>query len=247
MKRALEEDMQIVTIDAGGTLFKTTRVTLQNASRHFPHSVLAQLLTEEREDNCYFVDTDPKLFRHILQLLRRPSLGGETPQGVNADVWHTELDYWGLSECVLGEEERSSQAAARTFNRHWTALEQLGDEIRTQIRENEVSAVRTLLDQSGYSAARDKVRDVTLNVPIGKYAMECGSDLGHFLYTNASTLVPLFKRVLGQTTSIEIRKACHVKHFNDYEFGGHAYSTKDTPTLIISIHYKDSSINSTAL
>ncbi len=225
MKRVLDE---VVTIDAGGTLFKTTRQTLDNAELLFPNSVLGQALEST------FVDTDPALFRHLLQLLRRPTVSPTVPPpDFTAEVWHAELDYWGLGERLLSKEQRETAVRQRGL----TELETLGADIRRQIERNEVEAVRALLDHSGYSAARDKVRAKVLMVPLGQYALESGLDLGHFINDNAVVVEKLLKHILGDDTTVRIHKATPVKNFEQYQFAGQTYSNRDTETLNVSINF----------
>jgi hypothetical protein len=235
MKR--KRDSGLVTIDAGGTLFKTWRSTLMNSVNYFPGSIFPDLFTEERDvEEPYFLDTDGELFRHILQLIRRPALStGETPHNISPLVWHQELDFWGLKDKVISQEVQVAETQKREYNRNLASLERLGDEIRTRIKDNEVSAIRAILDGSGYSGEADKTRSKKIRLPIGGHKMACGTDLGSYVKSNASSLAPLMTRVLGQGTTVSIGKDLATKHFLQYEFGEKSYSTKDTETLVIDI------------
>lgn len=243
MKRAAEEVPDaVLRIDCGGTEFRVARQTLVTAGQYFPYCTLTEALLEPTDGvTPLFVDTDPKLFRHLLQLLRRPCLSATmtTPQGVAKDVWQAELDYWGMGDRLSGKETRG-EARAQTecaYARNFSALETLGGEIRAQIRNNEVGAVRALLEQSGYGASRDKVRSVTLMVPLGQYQMECGTDLGHFLLNNGEIVKELLLQVLGHDTDVKITEAMPIKNFDSYQFAGQTYSTKDTKSVRVKLDY----------
>lgn len=243
MKRAREEDNAVVSIDAGGTLFRTTRQTLLNSAGFFPHSTLAELLGAEPPNGgaggAYFVDTDAKLFRHVLQLLRRPTLTSEAPPGVAPQAWAAELDYWGLSERLMGVEERAAQRQERAYNRNRRALQQLGDEVRAQIKDNEVEAVRAVLDKSGYSAACDKGRDTTLMLPVGHCPLACGADLGAYILANGPTVKALLTEVLAPC-DVKIEKVPHrPKHPLKYRFAGADYSSEQTETLTVALRFGD--------
>ena len=67
-----EDDQEsVITINVGGTFFKTTKETLLKAG---PDSILCRMLTEKglvkRTCGAYFIDRDPKYFAVILNVLR---------------------------------------------------------------------------------------------------------------------------------------------------------------------------------
>ena len=67
-----KDDDDTITLDVGGTIVKTTKATLTRRS-----SRLAQMFAPgsstappvSREGN-YFIDSDPRIFAHILNILR---------------------------------------------------------------------------------------------------------------------------------------------------------------------------------
>lgn len=59
--------MDIVTLDVGGTHFRTYRTTLKQA-KYFEN---VNWEADGQEDGSFFIDADPDLFQYILQFLRR--------------------------------------------------------------------------------------------------------------------------------------------------------------------------------
>jgi hypothetical protein len=238
---ALESGARVVCIDAGGTVFRTTRQTLLKSALHFPHSGLAALVTRDEDDDGggdvdhISVDTDPELFRHVLQLVRRPALAlAAPPPFVWTEAWRAELDYWGLGEHCLTVEERAAEQQQRQQRRNLRALQQIGEEARAQVQDNEVLAVRELLDQSGYTASRDKGRETTLRVPLEKHPLpNGGGDLGLFLLKNAKQVDALLASCL-QTCSVAIDRE---RHHTPYTFAGQSYNPKDTKTMFVTLKF----------
>lgn len=75
----------IVLLDVGGTIFKTTRSTLSNAA--YFTSLFERWIYNP--DEPYFIDRDDEGFKHILRYLRDN----------NYDIpkeYHYELDYYGI-------------------------------------------------------------------------------------------------------------------------------------------------------
>jgi len=115
MKRSLEPDVDnptlskpiIIKINAGGgPVLMTTLKTLQT----FPQSMIARLFSRPEqiprdEDGNYFIDSDPTLFRAVINVLRTPSLMEFVPDGINEDIWWHTLDYWGLKEVAKSLDE----------------------------------------------------------------------------------------------------------------------------------------------
>ncbi len=115
----------VVVINVGGTEMTTLYGTLTEA---FPDSKIAKHFlaikpsvkifyvdaqTNERKFKIeqreigdkgeLFLDTDPLMFVHVLNLLRRPDLlkiSGYCPEGVSYGDWQRELRYWGIVKCV---------------------------------------------------------------------------------------------------------------------------------------------------
>jgi len=244
MKRKLEMD-DIVTIDAGGTLFKTWRSTMVNSINYFPGNMLADIFAEECPAtsvgeggvSTYFIDTDGKIFRHILQMLRRCAPLTEPPRGIPLAVWHKELDYWCLTERSVSQEILSADAQKREYTRNLVSLERLGEEIRTKIKDNEVTAVRAILDGSGYSAQSDKTRSRKIRLPIGGHKLACGTDLGTYVKENAPFLKPMLTKILGPSAVVTIGKDHTTKNFLQYEFAEKSYNTKETDTVVVDISF----------
>jgi len=77
---------EIITLDVGGVLFKTTKTTLMKAS-YFSSQF-------ERWDNNkpYFIDRDGEAFGHVLRFLR------DTNYKVHSK-YRSELDFYGVKYC----------------------------------------------------------------------------------------------------------------------------------------------------
>ena len=98
----MEEDhSEIVTLDVGGTLFKTTHTTL---CQYPDTSVLAAMFDQESRrpppalwdsNGHYFIDRDPKAFAAILSYLRTGELF-ESYDGVTMDKVLCEAVHFGL-------------------------------------------------------------------------------------------------------------------------------------------------------
>lgn len=78
----------IVWLDVGGTIFKTTKATL-NSAPYFESMNNFQDLTMTTSDNPIFIDRDPELFRHVLNLLRDPDY--KYPES-----YFSELTFYGI-------------------------------------------------------------------------------------------------------------------------------------------------------
>ena len=90
----------IISLDVGGTIFKTTRATLTSA----PESMLARMFALDSElaparvteDGAYFIDANPRGFAVILEWLRyrKILLGSDTKP---EDLIHV-AEYFALNE-----------------------------------------------------------------------------------------------------------------------------------------------------
>ena len=95
---------EIVTLDVGGTLFKTTRTTL---GQYRETSTLAAMFDVDsgrppamRDANgAYFIDRDPKAFAAILSYLRTGELF-ESYRDVTMEEVLCEAQYFGLQGMV---------------------------------------------------------------------------------------------------------------------------------------------------
>jgi len=63
----IETNLQIITIDCGGTIFKTNKSTLCKSD------VFKSLMEIDNNQNYIFIDQDPNTFRHFLNFLRFPN------------------------------------------------------------------------------------------------------------------------------------------------------------------------------
>jgi hypothetical protein len=101
--KPVEKNSDIITLNVGGEKMVTRRSTLKRKS----DSMLGRMFDENNEsmmdvleDGSYFLDSDPFVFRHILNKLRRCGQLGfradEIPKGVDSEQWKAELDYYQL-------------------------------------------------------------------------------------------------------------------------------------------------------
>ena len=70
----------IITLNVGGTLFTTKIETLIGESEYFKNLLIGK--DESKDDEVYFVDRDPQLFKIILAFLR----AGTYVDGVKEDL-----------------------------------------------------------------------------------------------------------------------------------------------------------------
>ena len=261
----------VVTLNVGGTLHSTTRHLLVNSADYFPHSLLAKMFAcEPMGGSCkpdseghYFIDADWTVFRHILQVLRRPSLVRDVPYKLSAEAWCCELDYWGLVplEAVTGASLQRTggqltPSALRTlqdgssdnYSYESMTLGEIGAAIKKQIMDNELLVVRTLLQATGYWAQGGKTRAVVLRVPVGKYALPWGADMGAYLRENSKCMTALLCDMLGLrpvkqedghvTYPITIHESKTPKNHVEFPFNGRAYSTQEA-TVSVTITFSD--------
>lgn len=91
-----------LTIDAGGTLFKTTRATASLIP------ILQARLARWSEGNVLFLDVDSELFRHVLNSLRMDEY--EIPAGIMKNVFSL-----ARSLCLEGFEETDDKEPTKDF------------------------------------------------------------------------------------------------------------------------------------
>jgi len=104
----------IVTLNVGGRLFTTTRMTLTSE----PDSVLGRMfdLTSPIPparliDSAYFLDANPDVFEVILDFLRYKSIILPTKLPLEAVL--VQARYFGLDDLILRITERTSEARVR--------------------------------------------------------------------------------------------------------------------------------------
>jgi len=101
----------ILSLDVGGTIFRTSRATLLQSpgsmlSKMFDPSMPLSPGVQCKEKNTYFIDRDPHYFRVILNYLRTGKLVMD--HDCSADGILTEARYFGLNEI-----ERALQGSAQ--------------------------------------------------------------------------------------------------------------------------------------
>lgn len=231
MKRKFTNDSDsdiIITIDASGKHFKTRLSTLRDV-RYFPNQLFSiffgtndwQLIYEEG-GGVYFIDYDPVIFRHLLNLLRMPHLVNHLPIDVHKEVWQYSLEKWGFTEPGLNEKIMEDQIYKET------SLKMLVEKIKNQIQENEECVIRIILKESGYYDSNNKSRHIQIYIPVDRYELPWKEDLGHYLMnpTNKASLIQQVNDLFTPLkTDINIVKSNAKVHH--YTFSHIEYSTSD--------------------
>ncbi|KAG9406361.1 hypothetical protein AC1031_002681 [Aphanomyces cochlioides] len=75
LERRVQENIEaapsVITLDVGGTLFKTSKATLLNVEDSYFHAMLGSgLWYPDGPNNTYFLDLDPITFHHVMAYLR---------------------------------------------------------------------------------------------------------------------------------------------------------------------------------
>jgi len=104
----------IVTLNVGGRLFTTTRMTLTSE----PDSVLGRMFDISSPipparlvDGAYFLDANPDVFEVILDFLRYKSV--LLPAKLPLDAVLVQARYFGLDDLILRVAERTAEARVR--------------------------------------------------------------------------------------------------------------------------------------
>jgi len=89
-----------VKLDVGGKLFSTTISTLTK----YPDSMLGAMFSgrydlQKNEEDCVFIDRDPKYFRYVLDFLRNDEIDYPSDK-VEVKKIYRELEYFGLKEII---------------------------------------------------------------------------------------------------------------------------------------------------
>ncbi len=132
--RTYKGDGDLVLLDVGGRLFKTTRSTLSASAATDPGSVLAVMfgppgstgaaLGPARRDpstGAYFLDRDPDVFEVVLRYLRTGALHLPTEASsswVDLDCMVREAEFFGLgrSQGWHGSRRRSLRGSSSPLN-----------------------------------------------------------------------------------------------------------------------------------
>ena len=92
---------EIIKLNVSGTVFTTSRSTLNNAPSF---SMLGVMFNDRNKDmmkkmpdGSYWIDADPEIFKHLLRRLRRKIPFGIIPRDIEKEEWFAEIDYWGLN------------------------------------------------------------------------------------------------------------------------------------------------------
>jgi hypothetical protein len=240
MKRKLEPRQEIVKLDVGGIHFKTTLQTLRQTN-HFPNQLFAILFATEDwklhcEEEYYYIDYDPELFRHLLNLLRMPHLVHLTPVNINREVWQLCMEQWGFNESVL--EQRLSRQIYKE-----TPLKVLCQQIRHQIRENEETVLKLILQESGYYDSENKSRHIQIYIPVDHYTLPWKEDIGHYLQnpTNKNSLIQLIHESL-QPLKADINSVKSNAKPHNYQFSSVDYCTTEGKHMLLDIDFSSKNL-----
>jgi hypothetical protein len=252
-----DDSNELLVLNIGGTLHTTTRHVLTGSVDYFPDSVLARMFSDSGDsdlvkkdaDGHYFIDADPQVFRHILNVLRRPKLVEDVPADMSPAAWCCELDYWGLvkEDDVAGTTTFNGRNNVKTLTTtkddpgtklyEESTLEEIGKAITKEIMDNELVAVRTLLEKSGYFYTNGKTRGLhSIYVPVGRYKLPWGTDIGLYLKENQKSVAALLEAMLHQR-AINVHDCKVQKESIEYEFDGQPYSTRTQPTVTVALNF----------
>ncbi|RHY28723.1 hypothetical protein DYB32_006337 [Aphanomyces invadans] len=102
MEARIEENVKaadnIVTLDVGGTIFKTSKDTLLSVEGSYFHALLGSGLWEPTSTGSYFLDLDPHLFRRVFVYLRTGKLSWNHLSYVELKELNAMMDYLKLSD-----------------------------------------------------------------------------------------------------------------------------------------------------
>lgn len=237
MKRSYEKmsssSSLSVILNVGGTPMTTKEDTLRNSIHFFPHSLLGKMFQEENQSllerdefGQVFLDTDPQYFRHILNILRYPSLIDVVPREMDSEVWTQQLEYWGLVERVELDEN-----AKRVKPLCEMSMKEISERMKRDTMKDEEVVIKTILEATGYYDSGGKNRNTILHIPIGKCKLPWGNDLGETLKSDVNHYQDLLRSQL-KVTDVSIKDS-HKKTLT-YQFQGESYSITENKTITIS-------------
>jgi hypothetical protein len=235
MKRS-RPDTTLIRLNIGGEMMTTTMNTLVSSVDFFPNSLLAVMFSKSDtipidEDGCFFIDADIKIFRHIINVLRRPSLIEYVPPTIGAAQWREELDYWGLARI-----DTLDETAARIKSLEELSMQELGGVIKKQILQNELTAIKYIFETTGYFKQTGKTRHSTLYIAMDRFALPWGVDLGRYVNEHEAILTAQLKLMLGKC-DVTIKPHTKSMRSHNYIFNGESYCSHEVPTMIISMTF----------
>lgn len=98
-----KDDDEIVKLDVGGFLFKTTRKTLTSVPGSFFDSMFSgrhENPCSRMEDGTYFIDRDGTNFDHVLNFLRHRDVVSLPRDKTEQETLAAEADFYGLDQLV---------------------------------------------------------------------------------------------------------------------------------------------------
>jgi hypothetical protein len=136
------------------------------------------------------------------------------------------LEWWGLvdkKDVVEAVEVEHKPYEMKT-------LVEIGDSIKKEIMNNEQLVIKTIMEATGYYKSEGKVRSTTLYIPIGKYELPWGCDIGVYVDTHKKTLSQLLTQMMGGggVCTVNISKSVTKTHHVDYLFDSVSYSTANS-------------------
>ncbi|KAJ8306628.1 hypothetical protein KUTeg_017173 [Tegillarca granosa] len=140
--------MDIITINVGGTIFETSKTTLQR----FPNTKLGQLQETDESYNKkkeqYFFDRNPQYFNSILDLYRTGSL--HLPEVACGASLKEELEFWNVSNDII------SDCCLQTYFKHGNTIEVIND-IKKKFESPWIDYDETRCENSTWCRVRRKV------------------------------------------------------------------------------------------
>lgn len=248
MTMAATNNNELLVLNIGGTLHTTTRHRLSAGHLDwFPNSVLGRMfsptqpLCTKDEQGHYFIDADFTVFRHVLNVLRRPRLVEDVPPDMSPSAWCCELDYWGLVDArdITGRTVVAGNDIASGRPYEQLSLEEIGRTITKEIMDNELVVIRTLLEKTGYFRKSGKTRgNHHLYVPVGRYKLPWGTDIGEYLQKNHKSVAIILEAMLKQKP-INIHDCKLKKETVEYIFDGESYRTQTQPTVTVELNFNE--------
>lgn len=221
---------EIMNLNVGGVIIKTSLYTLTSI---YPDSVLARVFGNDKiplDDNgYYFIDTDGKLFSHILQYIRRKISFNIIPVDITKEVWYKELDYWGLKYEIdtdnnkpdylkeyygLNTKTKTTTTPTTTptpisipaptpENKYTTTLKtQIQNHI--SIREDRLNKTMLyLLETTGTNnKIQNGITDLYIHIPFDGYKTTWGESLIDYILHSRSYFESFFSRDKAQTNGM---------------------------------------------